>query len=292
MVKSKIISLAAAVLMAIMIIMPLLSQNAHASSLSEAFAGTKTRTSIYSAALLDADLLYSEDGCLTDSEESRLLDLMVETADKIKCNVGIAIISDLKGMTPERFNTNFSHTMFGSTSDSVTFLFLNRHGNSTYISRGYTDDMYFKNRGEELFNKKANRIFDRVYDALGSDSSDYSHLYSGCTSFCAALTQYGTGFGAFLTKFNISGTTLMVMFVFGMVVSIIVVTSIQRGYKKKTPISASHYIDKGRTRINRQVDQFVREYTTSVKIESSSGGHHGGGGSHRSGGSHHSGRGR
>lgn len=291
MVKSKIISHAAAVLMTIMMIMPLLSQNAHASSPAEIFQDTKTKTSVYNAALLDADLLYSEHGCLTDSEEARLLELMTETADKIKCNVGIAIISDLKGMTPERFNTNFSHTMFGSTSDSVTFLFLNRHGNSTYISRGYTDDMYFKNRGEDLFNKKADRIFDRVYDALGSDSSDYSHLYSGCTAFCTALTQYGTGFGAFLTKFNISGTTIMVMLVFGTVVSIIIVTSIQKGYKKKAPISASHYIDKSRTRINRQVDQFVREYTTSVKIESSSGGHHGGG-SHRSGGSHHSGRGR
>ncbi len=73
------------------------------------------------------------------------------------------------------------------------------------------------------------------------------------------------------------------------IVTIIVVSSVVKGYKKIKPISAANYIDQSRTRITRQVDQFVREYTTSHVVSSSSSGHGGGrhgggGGSHRSGG--------
>lgn len=266
--------------MMIIAIMPLLSLNARASSLSEIFEGTKTKTSIYKVALLDDDFHDSKNGCLTDSEESRLLDLMVETADKIKCNVGIVITSDLKHMSDTRYVQNFHKTLFGEYSDSITLLLLNTHDNPAYAT--YKDQIYYTDRGYDLFNKRLNKIFDRVYVALDKDSDDF---YGACSNFCSALTSYGTGLGAVLRKFNISGKLILMMLVGGTMMSIIIVSSIQKGYKKKTPISAAHYIDKSRTRINRQVDQFIREYTTSVHIQSSSGGsHHSGGGGHRSGG--------
>lgn len=255
---------------------------------ADKFEGVRIKTSIYKAALLDADYFNSEDGCLTAVQEKELLELMSETADKIKCNVGVIIIYDLHGLTPKRFNEEFNNKFFSYDSDSATFLFLNRHGNADYINRGFKDDMFFKNRAEGLFNKKAERIFDIVYTALDNDEND---LYGAAENFCSALTRYGSGFGAFMSKFNISGMSLFVSAVIGVIVALIAVKSITNGYKKKTPVSASHYIDKSRTRINRQVDQFVREYTTSVRISSSSGGH-GGGGHGGGGGSHHSGRGR
>ncbi len=290
MAKTRKIPLIMAVILSLLIMMmPVLSLNAAAQSLrKDPFEGVRTKTSVYKVALLDADFHDSDDGCLTDSQETQLLELMQETADKIKCNIGIAIISDLKNMTPERFNESFAYKMFGSDSDLATFLFLNRHGNPVYVSRGYTDDMFFKNKAETLFNKKTDQIFDRVYDALDMNEND---LYGASSNFCAALKSYGSGFGAFLSKFNISGTLIIAMLIFGTAVSVIVVKSVQSGYKKKKPISASHYIDKNRTRITRQVDQFVREYTTSVRLSSSSGGGRGGGG-RSGGGSHHSGRGR
>ncbi len=280
MVKTRTISLAAALLMLITIIAQLMPLNTQASSLSEMYEGTKTKVSIYKVALLDADFHDSEEGCLTESEEARLLELMSETSDKIKCNIGIVITSDLKHMSDTGYIKKFHNTLFGEYSDSITLLLLNTHNNPLYAT--YEDRMYYSDRAYDLFNKRLNKIFDRIYVALDRDSDDF---YGACSNFCEALTNYGTGLGAFLRHFNISGSLILFMIIGGIVMSLIIVNSIKSGYKKKTPISAAHYIDKSRTRTIRQVDQFVREYTTSVRIQSSSGGSHGGGGGgHRSGG--------
>lgn len=248
---------------------------------AEAFAKGQTKRSVFEAALLDADFFSSEDGCLTASQEKELLELMSQTADKIKCNVGVIITNESWGKSDTGLVKEFHQKMFGEYSDSITLLMFNSHGVSKYSS--FQDRIYYTDRGYDLFNRRLDNIFDRLYVPIDKDPND---LYGACESFCAAITWYGSGFGEFLTKFNISGTSVFMSAVIGAVVSIIAVNIITKGYKKKTPISASHYIDTHRTRINRQVDQFVREYTTSVRISSSSGGGHGGGGGggHRSGG--------
>ncbi len=290
MAKTRKIPLIMAVILSLLIMMmPILSLNAAAQSLrkdfykdiyKDPFEGVRTKTSVYKVALLDADFHDSDDGCLTDSQETQLLELMQETADKIKCNIGIAITSDLHRMSDESYVRKFHDEMYGEYSDSISLLLLNTHGNPSYTT--YEDQIYHTDRAYDLFNKRLNKIFDRIYKAIDRDADDF---YGACSNFCAALKSYGSGFGAFLSKFNVSGTLIIAMLIFGSVVSIIVVRSFQSGYKKKKPISASHYIDKSRTRITRQVDQFVREYTTSVHLSSSSGGGRGGGGGgHRSGG--------
>lgn len=288
MAKTRKIPLIAAVILTLFIaIMPILSETAAAHSFREdlfkdlyedPFEDAKTKISVYKVALLDADFHDSDEGCLSSSEESKLLTLMQETADEIKCNIGIVITSDLHRMSDESYVRKFHSTMFGEYSDSISLLLLNTHNNPDYS--GYVDQIYYTDRGYDLFNRRLDNIFDRLYKALDNDADDF---FGACSNFCAALKSYGTGFGVFLAKFNVSGTLIIAMLMFGTVVSLIVVRSFRSGYKKKKPISASHYIDKSRTRINRQTDQFVREYTTSVHL-SSSGGHHGGGGGHRSGG--------
>ncbi len=294
MAKTRKIPLITAVILTLLIaVMPILSLNAAARSLrndyfndlykninKDPFEGVRTKTSVYKVALLDADFHDSDDGCLNSSEEAKLLELMQETADKIQCNIGIAITSDLHRMSDESYVRKFHDEMYGEYSDSISLLLLNTHGNPSYTT--YEDQIYNTDRAYDLFNKRLNKIFDRIYKAIDRDADDF---YGACSNFCAALKSYGSGFGAFLSKFNISGTLIIAMLIFGSAVSIIVVKSFQSGYKKKKPISASHYIDKSRTRITRQVDQFVREYTTSVHLSSSSGGGRGGGGGgHRSGG--------
>lgn len=273
---------AAAVLMMIMTILPL-SLTADASSeYAEVFEAAQTRTNIYKVALMDDDFYDSDVGCLTKSQETQLLSLMQETADAIKCNIGIVITSDLHYMSDKNYVKNFHGTMFGEYSDSISLLLLNTHGNSAYAR--YEDQIYYTDRAYDLFNKRLNSIFDRLYVPLDKNSNDF---YGACAAFCAALKSYGSGAGLFVTKFNINFSKVMTMIIAGTIMSIIIVGSFTRGYKRKTPISAAHYIDKNRTRINRQVDQFVREYTTTVHIQSSSGGgshRSGGGGGHRSGG--------
>ena len=294
MIKTRMIPLAAAAILIItLIISPLFIVKASASSLSEIFADAKTRGGTYKAALMDADYYDSENGVLTESEENALLSLMQETAEKIRCNVGIVITHDLKNMNPERYNANFSTAVFGAYTDSATLLLLNRHGNTAYINLGYTDDLFFSDRADTLFTNNSKGIFNRINKALDRDEDDFA---GACSNFCAALTSYGSGMGRITSTFNIDGTTVIMVLIFGTFSSFFIVSVCAKGYKRKTPISAAHYIDKGRTKINRQVDQFVREYTTSVHLSSSSSGHSGGsrGGGHSSGhhSSHHSGRGR
>ena len=59
------------------VIMPLMTVKASAGASSGAYDGVKTKNGgSYSAALLDADFYDSMNGCLTQPQESQLLDLM------------------------------------------------------------------------------------------------------------------------------------------------------------------------------------------------------------------------
>ncbi len=280
MLKTRKISSAAVILALLIMIMPLISVSAAASS--DIYDGVKISSGVYSAALLDADFHDSDSGCLTASQESEILELMQKTADKIECNVGIAIVSDLHGMSDVKYADTFGDVQFGSGSSFIVLMLLNTHNNPKY--RYYEDRISTSGLGRDYYDDSVNKIFNKMYDGL--DSKGFS---GACSSFCSALRSYRSGGGySFGGTLHIDFALIVAMLIGGIVMSVIIVSLCQKGYKKKTPLSAAHYIDKNRTRINRQVDQFVREYTTSVHLSSSSGGGHGGhgggGGSHRSGG--------
>lgn len=238
-------------------------------------------------------VLVDLDECLTASEEEKLLGIMNETAQKINCNVGIVITRDLNGMSDSRYAKNFGDTNFGSGSSYAVFMFLNTHDNPAYSS--YEDRLELNGRGHDYYNSKANAIFNKVYDGL-----DSAGFYSAGQAFCRALELYagsdgGDALDFVLDNFSMLFGGMFIGLIVATIVTISIVSGVVRGYTKRAPISASNYIDQSRTRITRQVDQFVREYTTSHVVSSSSGGHGGGhsshGGSHRSGGhSSHGGR--
>ena len=75
MVNSRRISFAAAVLILLITILPLLSLNADA-SIYDVYNDAVTRSGVYKVSLMDADFFNSENGCLTKSQETQLLDLM------------------------------------------------------------------------------------------------------------------------------------------------------------------------------------------------------------------------
>lgn len=280
MLKTKKISLAAAVfLAALILIMPLMSISASAST--SIYDGVITRSGTYNVALLDNDFYDSTMGCLTPSQEEQILTYMLETAEEVECHIGIAIVSDLHGMSDIKYADSFGDAQFGVGSSFVVLLLLNTHDNPSYKS--YTDRISTSGLGRNYYDQKINKIFDTTYDGLDSEG-----FRGACIGFCSALTSYrsGGGYSVGSSGFHIDLGTVFFALITGVVISIIVVNICRAGYKKKKPISASHYIDTGRTRIDRQVDHFVREYTTTVHLSSSSsgGGHGGGGGSHRSGG--------
>ena len=264
-----------AVIVSIILILPVFCVSAFASTGSG-----------FSASLADLD------DSLTDIEEQNLREVMQTSAQMAKCNIGIVITDDLNGMTDVRFADEFGDAAFGKGSSFVVLLLLNTNGNPAYAK--YEDRISTSGMGRDKYDGHIKAMFNTVYDGLDSHG-----FYAACKNFCSAAERYGSGSGGtsdkmydsdnIMESFSLFFGGAFIGLVIAIIVTIVVVSNVVRGYKKRAPISASNYIDQSRTRITRQVDQFVREYTTSVSTSSSSGGHGGGGhggggGSHRSGG--------
>ncbi|MGN0684109.1 MAG: hypothetical protein ACI4JY_10580, partial [Oscillospiraceae bacterium] len=275
------------------------------------FFPVKAQASSYCEISLD-DL----DDCLTSYEELELKEIMQKTADKINCNVGIVITADLEGYMSKNYADDYSEDKFGYGSDSVVLLLLNRHDNPEYKNDTiYCDWISTDGRAKNLYDNHINGIFKKTYRGLdntfiGSEPEHKKDVYTSTNYgtdyvtqdsiqffmagkyFCKALTTYKNPFTRFFDNaIQLAASNFMftlVVFVITIVVTVSAVKTTVRMYKKKAPLSAAKYIDKNHFVVKRQVDQFVREYTTSVTVSSSSGGRSGGGG----GGGHGGGGGR
>ncbi len=230
------------------------------------------------------------DDCLTDSEEEKVLNRMVSAAEKAECNIGLVITRDLNGKTHIKYTEKFEEDCFGFYSDSISLLLLNRHGNPKYES--YKDWISTDGTGRDKFDKYTQQIFDRIYDALGDKPNE--NFYAAAMAYCEAVENYATSIvykSRFLGIIAQNPVILVPALAIALLISFVITLSISRKYKKKAPISATRYIDRRTVRVTWTRDDFIREYTTSVRVESSShrsgGGHHGGGG----GGGHHGGGG-
>lgn len=247
-------------------------------------------------------ILQDLDDCLTEAEEAKLLEKMRATSDKVGINIGIVITADLKGRGAVSYANNFSDKNFGKESDSIVLLLLNTHDLPVYD--GEYDRISTSGKAIELFDTKNKRIFDHIYDALEDHNvkSDLpskpnvyknwssANYYVGCMNFCSSVEKYGNPASAFwygILEFVVNNLGVLFMgLVIGVIVSVIFALSIKKSYTKKSPISAAQYIDKRNTNITRREDIYIREYTTSYRRSSSSGGRSGGGGHSGGGGGH------
>lgn len=244
-------------------------------------------------------VLADYDNCLTESEEQEVLQMMYKAAQSAKCNVGLVITKDLEGMSDKQYATSFSTEHFGSYSNSVVLLLLNTYNVPQY-SR-YQDWIYASGSKYSKFDDRlTNKVFDRIYKKMGDPHGNkYAYnestktyggydYYSACKEFARCVKGYATTGFAAIPNFFINYITGSFSYFFGgiiisIIVTLIIVSSKVRGYKKKATLSAANYMDRNATRVTRQVDNFIREYTTSHTHSSSSGGH-GGGGHHGGGG--------
>ena len=239
--------------------------------------------------------LIDEDNCLTDTEEELLLATMQVTADQIQCNVGVVITADLNGKSESLYADDFADSSFGYGSDNVVLLLCNDHIHTDWISA--------YGRGTDLFGNRIDAIFDRVYDGL--DSSGYKKAID---SFCSALNYYGADAGDdfyydydddYVYHRQKSIVELILEYIFGwrgimtaivLVFTIFNTKAIIRRYSQKKTISARRYMENERTNIYARTDNYIREFTTSHTINSSSGGGHSGGSRGGGGGRSRSGR--
>lgn len=230
------------------------------------------------------------DNRLTDGQEKELLSLMETASDETGLKIGIVITGDLEGRSDEGYTNAFGFSAFGDT-DWVVLMLFNSYDKAEYAS--YTDVISRHRAADDRLKRFDTEMFDHIYDVLEYNAyKDYSnddiyHLfnyYGGCKEFVYDVQKLGSDSLAtrllVILEYHLGQVLLGAAI--AAVITIIIVTSVTKSYKKIKPISASNYIDQSRTRITRQVDQFVREYTTSVSRSSSHGGHGGGGGGHHS----------
>ena len=258
----------------------------------------------YSVALDDLD------DCLTPDEERDLLLIMQKTADKTKLNIGFCITADLEGKSDELYSDYYSDEHFGYGSDSVVLLMVNTYDKPQYAA--VTDEISTSGAAVSKFSKSIieNNMFPRIYKGFDNFNAKSvgmpkSNVYKGYSSaqfyqagigFCEAVETFSNPFMAFWAtigdyiKNNIMA--LVVGIIIATIFALMVSKSTKAKYSKKKPISADKYLDRRNTRVVRQVDRFVREYTTSVRISSSSGGGRSGGGGGGHSGGHGGGGGR
>lgn len=231
------------------------------------------------------------DNRLTDNQEKELRSLMQTAAEKTGLNIGIVITGELDSRSDEGFTNAFGFSAFGD-SDWVVLMLFNSYDRPEYTR--YTDVISRHRKADDRLKRYEGQMFDNIYAVLEHNAyKDYSnediyHLfnyYGACKAFVSDVEKLGSSSLAtqlwVLIEYHM-GQVMLGAFI-AAIITVIIVTSTVKGYKKVKPISASNYIDQSRTRITRQVDQFVREYTTSVSTSSShSGGHGGGGGGHHS----------
>lgn len=231
------------------------------------------------------------DDRLTDTQENELRELMQTAADKTGLNIGITITGELGGRSDEGFADAFGFSEFGQ-GDWVVLMLFNSYDRPEYTS--YTDVISRHGKADDRLKRYAGQMLDDIYAVLERGAyKDYSdddiyHLfdyYGGCRAFVADVERLGSDSLAtrllVLVEYHLG--QIMIGAVVAAIVTLVVVSATVKGYKKIKPVSASSYVDTSRTRITRQVDTFMREYTTSVSTGSSShGGHGGGGGGHHS----------
>lgn len=235
----------------------------------------------------------------TESQERELTALLTDTAQDIQCNVGVVITDDLKGKSDRAYADDFLDGTFGVGSGAVVLLY-----NDDRSNMNYTDWISANGRGTDLYGGRTDDIFDAVYSgSLGVKKDIYpaSDYEESIRNFCRYLSNHKTTSytDGYVTDFdgldglNIAADVvnwvyfLAVPVMIGIVVSLTVTVMVTKGYTKKKPVSAAVYLDSARTRFLNKSDAFVREYTTHVRISSSSsshsGSHRSGGGGHRSG---------
>ncbi len=249
--------------------------------------------------------LEDQDDCLTKYEEKELEEIMQKTADKIKCNIGFVITADLGGMRSEGHAIHYLEEKFGDDSDSIVLVLLNKHDNPKYSNKElYCDMLRMEGHADELFYKHGNDILNQAYRGLdnefpGSEPEHIKDVYKSTDSiqffmtgkyYCKALASYASPVSRFFNNalqfFASNLLFTLAVIAIPIVITVSVVSVNVSKYKKKKPISAAEYIDRSHFIIKREVDQFLREYTTSVRIRTSSGGGGRGGGGSRGGGGH------
>lgn len=243
-----------------------------------------------------SDTVYIQDDNyhMSDDEVTAVASKAEAFSQKTGYNIGIVISDDIMGYSAETYSDDIYDDVFGINTNGVLILL----NNDTYIDHISTSGdailMYDDYRIEqiheyahsslvkELFCQSLEEYIDRMdyyYDSGIPDSNEGYYVDTDSSTLAR--------------ESDIMGSVVFSM-IFAVATFLISFFSIKARYKFKSVPSATTYIDNKDTFLRDRSDIFLRQYTTSHRIESSSSGGGGGSSVHRSssggthgGGSHH-----
>lgn len=265
-------------------------------------------------------LIYDEANYLKTDEYEICLEVLQDAAERTGMNVGLVLGAQLRSEFTIRSLADSAYdSMFGKGTDGLLY-YMDLSGAYEpydYISTSGLGQFYYTN-SEKV--DRINAIFDDVFPYLTPAGSEdvpaavemlaedivyyyeegvpnryyvyddvyeqYMYLEDGKIVMSPTLPLSHVDLSEIIGK--------LVMLAFfgigaGLIVAVIVFFCVKHHYKFKSSLSPTAYINRKNLVIHRQHDNFIRTYTTRVKIESSSGGGRsggGGGGGGRSSGGH------
>lgn len=266
---------------------------------------------------------YDIQGVVDDEDEAELTALIREAADEIDMYVAVVIIgpetpltfdSEVIAYADQLYTDMFNSGPVGVEEDTDGILLLiNNATKYDFITTSGIGQIYFSNDPD---NDRINMIFDDIWDAM-LDGNYKRVVRDFCDSICYYydkgyshsdyVYEPGKGYGmiengVLVWKDAPPKDYTVWLFVSlccagaGLITAICVYFGVQSSYKFKKSLNPTNYICNSESVMHESSDNFLREYTSKVRIQSSSssggGGRSGGGRSRSSGGRSRGGGGR
>ncbi len=227
---------------------------------------------------------------LSNSEFDDIVDTAEKLSDKTGYNVGIIITDDIGSKSPVAFSDDAYMDVFTKNSDGFMIL-LNNDTYEDHISTAgnailmYSDARLMNTLDSAGSYLKEEDFYSAIKVMLGKLDSYYDAGVPSENEGYTTKDIYDATGQDFLGRLINIVHRLGILFVIFIVVSIITFFIIKSSYRFKTAESARTYVNKSETFFREKQDTYIREYTTSHKISSSSSGGGSRGGSGRVGGS-------
>ena len=250
----------------------------------------------------DEARVYGEGALCTDIRHQ-----IQTTADTIGMNVAVFLGGAYRDDNDtKKFTKDSLIKLFGNEQDTNSvFLYLDFEGHKPsfdYICTQHDAKLYYSNGTAGLSNRVSTMVEDMYEHLPSSGSTIYrSSVTKAINVFLEDLVKYHQSYAPEVCyfneekgvyRYNFLGTIIeqtfrpykyAVIFLglglfLGIIIAICISSSIKRKYKFRETISASSYTSRNRKQFLRHEDIFVREHTTSHRIEHDSGGSGGGGG--------------
>ncbi len=216
-------------------------------------------------------------GYLTSDEIFELEAQAQMLSDETGYNIGIVLTDDIGSKSPMEFSDDYYTEMFGNNIDGFMILINNDTKTDWISTAGDAIMMYSDERISNIHSDSKQMLIDEeYYDALAQYLNSFEYYY--LEGYPSENEEYylNTETGK-IEIIKDKGRYTLVSLIIALAVGGITILIIVNRYKFHTIPSAECYLNGDDTEIKENSDVFLREYTTSVRIQSNSGS--GGGGS-------------